>query len=137
MRRIAVRLGEALGYDDARLSDIYYQALLRYIGCNAETNVFAALFGDELALRRDFATIDSGDVASVLRMLARHIGAANSGAGPLRFASGFARGMASAASVTHEAFAGHCEVAQRLAQRLGFGATLFAVEHGLLAAAQG
>jgi HD-GYP domain-containing protein (c-di-GMP phosphodiesterase class II) len=116
----SVRLGEALGYGDAQLSEIYYQALLRYIGCNAETHVFAALFGDELALRREFAVLDSANAPAVLRVIARHIGAANGGAGPLHFASGLARGMAAAAGVTRDAFAGHCEVAQRLAERLGF-----------------
>jgi HD-GYP domain-containing protein (c-di-GMP phosphodiesterase class II) len=116
----SVRLGEALGYGDAQLSEIYYQALLRYIGCNAETHVFAALFGDELALRRDFATIDPGNLPAVLTVIARHVRAANGGAGPLHMATGFARGMASASGVTRDAFAGHCEVAQRLAERLGF-----------------
>lgn len=117
---VGVRLGEALGYDDAQLSEIYYQALLRYIGCNADTHVFAALFGDELALRRDFATIDAGKLPDVLRVLARHIGAANDGAGPLLKALSVVRGIGAAQGVTRDAFAGHCEVAQRLAERLGF-----------------
>jgi hypothetical protein len=45
---VAMRLGEALKLADQMLHDVYYQALLRYIGCNAETDVMAALFGDEL-----------------------------------------------------------------------------------------
>ncbi|MBI1880526.1 MAG: LuxR family transcriptional regulator, partial [Chloroflexi bacterium] len=32
---VAVRLGEAAGLSDAELRDAYYEALLRYIGCNA------------------------------------------------------------------------------------------------------
>lgn len=121
---LSVRLGEALGFDDAQLSEIYYQALLRYIGCNAETHVFAALFGDELALRRDIALIDSGKVPDVLRVLARHIRAANAGSGPVHTALSVARGLGVAKGVTHDAFAGHCEVAQRLAERLGFSGTV-------------
>src|SRR5438552_5950931 len=58
---VAMRLGEALHLDGDTLRDVYYQALLRYIGCNAETPTLAAIFGDELALRRDFATADPGD----------------------------------------------------------------------------
>jgi hypothetical protein len=50
---VAMRLGEALGLNDDALRDVYYQALLRYIGCNAATYAMAALFGDELALRHD------------------------------------------------------------------------------------
>jgi HD-GYP domain-containing protein (c-di-GMP phosphodiesterase class II) len=121
---LSVRLGEALGFDDAQLSEIYYQALLRYIGCNAETHVFAALFGDELAMRRDIALIDTGKVPDVLRVLARHIRAANEGTGPIHTALSVARGLGVAKGVTHDAFAGHCEVAQRLAERLGFSGTV-------------
>jgi HD-GYP domain-containing protein (c-di-GMP phosphodiesterase class II) len=117
---VSVRLGEALGFDDTQLSEVYYQSLLRYIGCNADTHVFAALFGDELALRRDFATIDAGKLPEVLRVIARHIGAANAGAGPLLQALNTARGIGAAPGITRDAFAGHCEVAQRLAERLGF-----------------
>ena len=34
------------------VTELYHQALLRYIGCNAETDTLAALFGDEMALRQ-------------------------------------------------------------------------------------
>src|SRR2546428_13749257 len=57
---VAVRLGVALRLPDEALRDVYYQALLRYIGCNADTYAMAAGFGDELALRRGFASLDPG-----------------------------------------------------------------------------
>src|SRR3981081_2938436 len=63
---VAMRLGEALNLDLETLRDRYYQALLRYIGCNADTYATAALFGDELALRRDFAAVDTGRPSAVL-----------------------------------------------------------------------
>src|SRR3954453_4157219 len=63
---IAVRLGEALGYTDQELRAIYYQALLRYIGCNAETTTMAAIAGDELFIRSEFATLDTADKAGVM-----------------------------------------------------------------------
>ena len=56
---VAVRLGEAMGLDARALRDAYYYALLRYIGCNVHTDAMAALFGDELALRRDIAAVDT------------------------------------------------------------------------------
>jgi hypothetical protein len=34
---VAVRLGEAAGLSEAELRDAYYEALLRYIGCSADT----------------------------------------------------------------------------------------------------
>ena len=48
---LAVRLGAALGMDEAGLRDVYYEALLRYIGCNADTSWMASIVGDELTLR--------------------------------------------------------------------------------------
>lgn len=50
-----VRSGEFIM---ALLGEIFYQSLLRYIGCNAETHAMAALFDDEIAFRRGFALID-------------------------------------------------------------------------------
>jgi hypothetical protein len=40
---LAMRLGEELGYSDQALREIYYQSLLRYIGCNVETHMLAAV----------------------------------------------------------------------------------------------
>src|SRR3954451_7474808 len=57
---VAMRLGEGLDLDDETRRDVYYQALLRYIGCNADSYAIAAVFGDELALRHDFASVDPG-----------------------------------------------------------------------------
>src|SRR3954464_111997 len=66
---LAVRLGDALGFSQEELRETYYQALLRYIGCNAETHWLAALAGDEIALRTDIATVDTGNLAEVLSVM--------------------------------------------------------------------
>ena len=65
-----MRLGEALGLNDDTLRDVYIR-LLRYIGCNADTYAMAAPFGDELALRRDFASVDPGQPRAVLGLAMR------------------------------------------------------------------
>ncbi|HMA35740.1 MAG TPA: hypothetical protein VKY74_14840, partial [Chloroflexia bacterium] len=70
---LAVRLGGALGLTESELHEVYYLALLRHTGCNAETYRMADLFGDELALRGDFATIDSGHPSQVLGLVIRYI----------------------------------------------------------------
>jgi HD-GYP domain-containing protein (c-di-GMP phosphodiesterase class II) len=111
---VAVRLGEAAGLSDAELRDTYYEALLRYIGCNADTAWAASIFGDELALRADFAKLDSADQARVFEMMLRYIREANPGADPLQLAQAVLPQLATSF------FPGHCEVAQRLATRLGF-----------------
>ncbi len=115
---LALRLAERLGFGPDNLRATYYQALLRYIGCNAETRMLAAIFGDELAMRRDIIHQDPTD-PNYLVMLARFIQAANAGKSPLRVAYAVVSGMAEASRETGEFFAGHCEVAHRLATRLG------------------
>src|SRR5436190_1093822 len=118
---LAVRLGDALGFSVEELREVYYQALLRYIGCNAETHWLAALAGDEIALRTDIAAIDTGNLGEVLGVMARHIRQANAGASRLEMAQAIVRGLVVSGRDTPEFFSGHCEVAQRLAARMGFG----------------
>jgi HD-GYP domain-containing protein (c-di-GMP phosphodiesterase class II) len=118
---IAVRLADELAYDDAARARVYYQALLRYVGCNAETQAFVALFGDEHELRRDFALIDAGNVVELMRFAARHIARAASGSGRVRMAALVAQRLLAAPAVTRGGYAAHCEIAQRLAERLELG----------------
>ena len=158
---VAMRLGEALNLDGDTLRDVYYQALLRYIGCNSDADALAALMGDELALRHDFDAVDTGRPPEVLRLAMHFLRQASAGEPPYRIAALVARGLLTLPRVMNDSFAGHCEVAQRLAGRLGLaeslivclgqlyerwdqhiydkagvatraGATLFAMENGLL-----
>ena len=71
---VAMRLGEIAGLSARELHDVYFQALLRYIGCNAETEGMAAAVGDEIALRTDVAAIDSGDRIAILKLALLHRG---------------------------------------------------------------
>lgn len=121
---LATRLGDALGMDAGELRDVYYFGLLRFIGCNSDTHAMAALLGDELSLRRAFAAVDPGNTPQVLNLTIRFMRQAHAGASPLDMARTIARGVLSMPQFMHEQFSGHCEVAQRLAERLGFGASL-------------
>ncbi|HEY8695560.1 MAG TPA: hypothetical protein VIR57_22765 [Chloroflexota bacterium] len=121
---VAMRLGEALNLDGDTLRDVYYQALLRYIGCNADTHTLAALFGDELALRHDFAAVDPGQPSEVLTLATHYLRQANFGESTDRMAALVARTLLTLPQLMHESFAGHCEVAQRLARRLGLAESL-------------
>jgi HD-GYP domain-containing protein (c-di-GMP phosphodiesterase class II) len=123
---LALRLGEAVGLDEGDLRAVYYQALLRYIGCNAETYAMAALTGDELALRQDVATVDQGSRAQLAGLVFRYVWRAHEGASPLQLARLVAQGLMTAPGFFKEQFHGHCEVAQRLAERLGFEAPIVA-----------
>ncbi len=117
---VAVRLGEAAGLSDAELRDVYYEALLRYIGCNADTYWAASIVGDELDLRTDFAKIDFADTRRVLRALLRHMRQANVGANAAEMAQALGEGLSQIPIWTNSFFPGHCEVAKRLATRMGF-----------------
>src|SRR4051812_20380189 len=119
---LAVRLGEALGLGEADLRACYYQALLRYIGCNAETHLLAAIVGDEISLRTTVAPVDSTDNGALMGIMMRYIREANAGASPLQMIRALARDLPAFPRLAGEFFGGHCEVAQRLAVRLDLDA---------------
>jgi len=114
---IAVRLGEVAGLDEARLQDVYYLSLLALIGCTADASRFAELVGDELALTGgEGQTVDWGNSKAAMSYLIRHVGA---GLPPLRRARILAGFFTAGKEVWVEGSRGHCEVAQRLSERLG------------------
>jgi HD-GYP domain-containing protein (c-di-GMP phosphodiesterase class II) len=121
---LATRLGESLGMPPSDLRDVYYFGLLRFIGCNSDTYAIAALLGDELSLRSAFAAVDPGNTPQVLNLTIRFMRQAHAGAPPLDMARTLIRGVLSMPQFMKEQFSGHCEVAQRLAERLGFSAHL-------------
>jgi HD-GYP domain-containing protein (c-di-GMP phosphodiesterase class II) len=122
---LALRLGEKLGLTDNELREVYYQALLRYIGCNAETHLAVALAGDELKLRAEFAKIDAGNPAHFAGLLFRMVREANAGASPLHVAGAILQGLLVVPQIA-PSLVEHCEVAQRLAQRFGFDGNIVA-----------
>src|SRR5689334_1788370 len=116
---LAMRLAQKCGYSEEALREVYYQALLRYIGCNAETDWLASIVGDEQWLRASFARIDNGNVSAVLDRFVGAILQENKGTSNLNIVRAIGRGLL-ASSHIKPMFAGHCEVAQRLAERFGF-----------------
>ncbi|MEO5669836.1 MAG: HD domain-containing phosphohydrolase [Ramlibacter sp.] len=117
---VAVRLGEAAGLGEQELKDVYYEALLRYIGCNADAAWLASMVGDEIHLRKGFALIDGADDAAALALMLRSIRASNAGANPIRLTLSVLQGLRQVPLLKTSFFPGHCEVASRLAQRMGF-----------------
>jgi HD-GYP domain-containing protein (c-di-GMP phosphodiesterase class II) len=119
---LAMHLGANAGLATHELRDVYYQALLRYIGCNADTEGMAAAVGDEIALRTDVAAIDAGDRVAVLKLALRHIRQGHPQASGFELLRTLVQGLARLSDLDSEVFPGHCEVAQRLGARLGFPA---------------
>ncbi len=121
---LATRLGRMLSLGTETLGEIFYQSLLRYIGCNAETHAMAALFDDEIDFRRGFALIDPGRASEMAGLVFTFLRRANSNSGMLEMVLGMARGLISSKGASAEILSGHCEVAERLAQRLGLSVSV-------------
>jgi HD-GYP domain-containing protein (c-di-GMP phosphodiesterase class II) len=110
---LAVRLGEALGLNDAELRDVYHCSLLLYIGCTSEVGLALQLFGgDPQAGLAAVDLINKSDPRDMLAWVFKYLGAGRPLAERLRTFANLGPTMA-----TYKL--GHCEVAQRLSERLG------------------
>ena len=116
---LAMRLADVAGLDDQLRRQVYHQALLRYIGCNADTHLLASAFGDEIALRQDLARIDMGSHSEIVETFVRAFTRLFADAPPAELADAIQKGLADALQVSVPILAGHCEVAQRIAERIG------------------
>lgn len=116
---LGMSLAEALGYGAEAKAEVYYHALLRYAGCTAQTDTLTALFGDEIALRQDFALIDPARSLELLPMVFRHVWQKSSERAPHEFLGSLLQGLMNSRRASAAVFEGHCEAAGRLAFRLG------------------
>ena len=115
---IGVRLAESLGLGEEDRRAVYYVALLRYAGCTAESHLDAALFGDEIAVRAAMAPALFGSRAELFLAIARTMHAGE----PARWrAVAVARALVQLRKTFRKGAAGHCEVTQAHALRLGLG----------------
>jgi HD-GYP domain-containing protein (c-di-GMP phosphodiesterase class II) len=121
---LAVRLGETLGLSVSELREVYYLALLRYLGCNAGTHEQAALVGDELAMRTATLPVYAGQPSQIMDALVSHLRKMHLGLSSPDFDRVIAQLMLTFPQVMQESAAGHCEVAQRLTSRFGFGESM-------------
>lgn len=119
--RLAVRLAKLAGAPGSDVGNVLYQSLLRYVGCNADTFIMSSLFGDEYALRREFSLIDMAKAGEVFGVILRSLRRRNAGASGVGMAVAIAQGFMQAQDTSKSVLAGHCEVAERVAARLGLG----------------
>lgn len=116
---LGVRLAEVAGLDAEMRRSVWHQALLRYIGCNADTHLLSAAFGDEIALRRELAGTDMGNKPELREVLLGAIKRNFAGLPPAEREVAVEHGIAAAMQVSVPILSGHCEVAQRIAERIG------------------
>lgn len=118
---LAMRIGAAQRLAASEMRDLYYLAQLRYLGCNADNQRMADIVGDVIALRRAVAPLDMGDAPAMLAALWARLRERHEAA-PLAMLGGLLQWLRESGAI----FPGHCEAAERLGTRLGFGASLVA-----------
>ena len=120
---LAIGLGRAVGVTGESLRDVYYTGLLRFVGCTAfahEQAFYGA--GDDMAFSRALATVDVARPADVVVAIARKVGR---GTGALARARAVVRTLADPRGPKKFA-AAHCNLAMRLATRLGMSGRVVA-----------
>src|SRR5439155_15609145 len=109
-------LGRTAGLSGEPLRDVYYTGLLRFIGCTAFSHEQAFYGGgDDLGFSRVLAPVDAARPAQVLGAIVKNVGR---GAGPVGRVRAVARTLADPKGPAKFA-AAHCDLAVRLAARLG------------------
>jgi HD-GYP domain-containing protein (c-di-GMP phosphodiesterase class II) len=115
---MSVALGRRLAMSSAEMSDAYYLTLLRMLGCTSGSADNAYFFGDEIAFGRDTQHLDYGDPGA----FGAWVMASYAVDRPTREREALIGRLFSYTPETRRsALSGHCEVAQMLASRLGFG----------------
>jgi HD-GYP domain-containing protein (c-di-GMP phosphodiesterase class II) len=124
---IAVLLGQTLGLPEGELTTVYDLALLRSIGCTAEQHEISRRFGDEQPLAHRYARTDFGRPREALGFVVLAIGADDPL--PLR-ARRVVDALVSGKTPWQRLLTAHCEVAQQIATRIGYGSDVIrAIDH--------
>jgi HD-GYP domain-containing protein (c-di-GMP phosphodiesterase class II)/DNA-binding CsgD family transcriptional regulator len=114
---IALTIGARLGLEAGELADVFYIALLRFLGCTADAHDMAALVGgDEIAVRAAIAPVMGGAARDFASGVMPQIGR---GQPPLRRARLVAGMMLGGREHIRGGVRAHCELAENLALRLG------------------
>ena len=114
---IALEFADRLGLDEDERSEIYYVALLRFVGCTADASEMARMVGgDEIALRAAIAPVAGGSPREFASQMLPRIGA---GQGPARRARLVAGMMRTGREQVREGLRAHCELGEHLSERLG------------------
>ena len=123
---LAMRLAKVAAFDVEGQRQVFHQALLRYAGCNADTHLLAAAFGDEIAMRQDLAHTDMGNHHQLVDVFVRAFGRLYADRPATELPALIEHGLSHALHTSVPILAGHCEVAQRIGVRLGLSPELCA-----------
>ena len=121
---VAMRLADLAGLAEADRRAAYHQSMLRYVGCNADTHLMAAAFGDEIALRQGLVGLDMGDRAALGKVFVQAFKRLYYDLDPAAQEEAIAAGLGQAVATSRPILTAHCEVARRIGERLGLPAAI-------------
>jgi HD-GYP domain-containing protein (c-di-GMP phosphodiesterase class II) len=113
---VAARLGEMAGLSPAEARDAYYLSMLRTVGCTGDGDIGRTLLGEDVGTW--LTHLPNGSPLVVLAGMLTHVGR---GVGSLARVTRIARALGGVPGILM-ATKVHCEVGERLADRLGVGA---------------
>jgi HD-GYP domain-containing protein (c-di-GMP phosphodiesterase class II)/DNA-binding CsgD family transcriptional regulator len=113
---LAVGIASRLGVSADALSDIYYMAMLRFVGCSAFAHELAAAFGgDDNAFHSTYEPVDLSRPGDIVSTTLRHLATS---ASPHERVAAVLRFLVSGRQFAARMQAADCEAADRLAVRL-------------------
>jgi HD-GYP domain-containing protein (c-di-GMP phosphodiesterase class II) len=119
---LATRLAGELGIHQPELADVYYTALLRYLGCHGSAHEEGAAFaGDDLGMRQAGVVTDFYDPRDIFAFLVTRVGKGKPA--PQRIGM-IARAAASGKRIGDTISKSFCEVGASTARRLGLPTTV-------------
>jgi HD-GYP domain-containing protein (c-di-GMP phosphodiesterase class II)/DNA-binding CsgD family transcriptional regulator len=114
---VAMRIGALAGLRQAELSEVYYVALLRFLGCTANAHDMTELAGgDEIGLRVAMAATLGDSRSAFMRSVLSSLA---TGQPPSRRARVMATFLGTGPDRMRRGVAAHCEVAENFAGRIG------------------
>jgi HD-GYP domain-containing protein (c-di-GMP phosphodiesterase class II) len=115
--RMADRLGETVGLSHQRRTDLFYVAMLAWVGCVADAPEVAAMFGDDIAFRADSFEVDLAGLSGMGFFLG-HAGRGGSWPHRARLAGTI---VASGGKAVARGITSHCLSTSTMAAQLGLG----------------
>jgi HD-GYP domain-containing protein (c-di-GMP phosphodiesterase class II)/DNA-binding CsgD family transcriptional regulator len=112
---VSLELSDAAGVERDLFPDVYYTALLRFLGCTADAHETAAISGDDIALRAAIAPVLGAAPGEFLKGVLPSLGSGLSLPQRASLTAGF---LASGPRRMREGVRAHCEAAEMLALRL-------------------
>ena len=114
---VATEVARHMGLPEPEVADVYYTTLLKHLGCTASSHEEIHVFGpDDLGMRRVAERTDVGsarELFELMRMTGRGAGAAR--------VQYLARAVTGGKQANDSIMRSVCEVAARMAERLGLG----------------